>query len=332
MNAIELNSCAGGMALGARSAGIEFALSVDWDADACETYERALGHRPLQLDIRELARLVAAGWRPVSVLDLLVADPPCTPWSRAGNRLGVEDDRDLLHVTVELVRALHPRCWIIANIPGLDDGPNWPTVHATIGSLQDLYAIDFRRLDATDFGVPQHRVRPFWFGRPHGTTPLAWPASTHGDPNEIGHAMLGDGRRPWVTCGEALAHLPESELGRPVRVRQRVDGNGGALLEWPWDRPATTVTARDEIGQPGRNGRDGTSQSTNAIKLSERAALILQGFPDGYWIAGKTKKARWSQIGQAMPPPLSAAVFNSIAAWMVTEQTFARTCVVELLP
>ncbi len=397
--ALELNSCAGGMALGARAAGIEFAVSVDWSDDACATYERGLGHRPLKLDIRELHRLVLAGWRPAPALDLLVADPPCTPWSRAGNREGIADERDLLLVTVDLVRALRPRCWLIANVPGLDDGPNWPTVQATIGSLGDRYAIDFRRLDAADYGVPQHRVRPFWFGRPHNSASLAWPVPTHGDPRSLGHAELGESRRPWVTCREALSHLSGDEIGHEVRVRRlprtsrakpghklsdadsparaltkntHSDGalierskhpishankpahcitasdgggaKGGRVCEWPWDRPsttlqreeriappghhgksfmsaaeldrpATTVTARDEIGQPHRNGRDGTSRSTNAIKLSERAALILQGFPDGYWVAGKTKRARWSQIGQAMPPPLAGAAFSSIARW-----------------
>ena len=52
----------------------------------------------------------------------------------------------------------------------------------------------------------------------------------------------------------------------------------------------------------------------DAIILSERAAAILQGFPDdGSWVfCGKTKKARWSQIGQAMPPPFAEAVARSV--------------------
>jgi site-specific DNA-cytosine methylase len=53
----------------------------------------------------------------------------------------------------------------------------------------------------------------------------------------------------------------------------------------------------------------------NAIVLSERAAGILQGFPDGWTFAGKTKRARWAQIGMAMPPPLAEAVGRSIARW-----------------
>jgi len=66
------------------------------------------------------------------------------------------------------------------------------------------------------------------------------------------------------------------------------------------------------------------TSSLNAIKLSERAGLILQGFPDGWHVAGKTKRSRWSQIGQAMPPPLAHAVATSIARWFATQAVVAK--------
>ena len=50
----------------------------------------------------------------------------------------------------------------------------------------------------------------------------------------------------------------------------------------------------------------------DAIILSERAAAILQGFPESWAFCGDTKKARWSQIGQAMPPALAEAVARAI--------------------
>ena len=51
----------------------------------------------------------------------------------------------------------------------------------------------------------------------------------------------------------------------------------------------------------------------DAIILSELAATILQGFPPDWIFAGRTKKTRWGQIGQAMPPPLANAVATSVA-------------------
>lgn len=343
MRTLELFCGAGGMAEGFRRAGIEFDLAFDADSNACESYEANLGKRPIQMDCRDLLRMVGDGWCPGDT-GLLVADPPCTPWSRAGKGRGLEDDRDMLRETAELIRALHPLIWLIGNIPGLDDSNNWGTVQEVIGSLtQDGYCIDYQKLDAANHGVPQRRVRPFWFGHRTGTPCIRWPKPTHGDPETIGSAELGDDRWPWTTCRDALSHLSPEELGRGIQASRnrrcngkhkvgsdpekpaRVvgtsslsDGNllcgmpSGAGAEWPWDRPATTVRDRDELSQPGRDGRAGESQSASAIILSEKAAAILQGFPETWVFVGKTKKARWSQIGQAMPPALAHAVAESI--------------------
>lgn len=436
----EIFSCSGGMAEGLRRAGLHIDLAIDYDADACDSYERNLGHRPIQLDARDLLVMVRAGWRPVETIDLFVADPPCTPWSRAGKRRGTADERDMIEVTVELVRLLRPRAYLIANVPGLDDGPNWPTVQRTIGSLgaEGYCVADFARLDAADFGVPQHRVRPFWFGHLGGAC-VVWPERTHADPDELHTLPIPGVRalRPWVTCRQALGHLSGKDLGSPVRLRWRgcqghqiasvpdrparvvgtsnlSDGNvlahpgaarrdrrehrhpgrkaraseadrpasvvttrengdgntlmfdgpnhrpsmadrpartltrnthgdgallvherhpvnvldapsftvttkgdgrgaqGACVLAWPWDRPSTTLQRDDRIPPPGHHDEFATRSMPGAVKLSEKAAAILQGFPEGWVFAGATKRARWGMIGQAMPPPLAEAVGRSI--------------------
>jgi site-specific DNA-cytosine methylase len=415
---IELFGCSGGMAEGFRRAGVVFDVVVDADPDACESYETNLGHRPLQMDVRDLIRLTDHFASKASV-ELIVADPPCTPWSRAGKREGLNDARDMLAETVQLLDELRPVAWLIGNVPGLDDANNWRSVvQPVIGGFASRagYCVDYAKLDAADFGVPQHRVRPFWYGHRMGTPCIRWPAPTHGDWS----TMRLDGLEPWVTCRDALKHLSGDELGKRVRLRRRScntdqhgivlgrparvvgtsnlsdgnvllngahppseinkpskvisssqPGNGGALLvhprhpvsdvdepartitagdgggskgartlavrpdhrtdpnrpgrvvttkqddgrilEWPWGRPSTTVTTREAIPPPGHHPESGSILTmTNAVKLSEKAAAILQGFPEGWHFAGRTKKARWSQIGQAMPPALAAAVAGAI--------------------
>lgn len=405
---LEVFSCSGGLAAGFRRAGIEFDLVFDRDPDACASYEANLGQRPVQMDARDLVRMVRAGWR-LPVVDLLVADPPCTPWSRAGKRKGLADERDMLEETAELIALLRPRAYLIGNIPGLDDKPNLRVVQRVIGGLakHGYCVVDYANLDAADYGVPQRRARPFWFGHLDGPC-IRWPAPTHGDPARA--ALPGLGLRPWVTCREALAHLPFEELGRPVRMKIRpaaggygsdqtrcsapgrpastivsrptskgggiligsnrhgrswddhppsqLDqpartvksdggrmgrpesvltlhdlpqsarpsspespaltvnakvpraGEGNALLAWPWPVPSTTVHAAiAKIAAPGEHeGHKGP----NAIVLSERAAAILQGFPDGWTFAGATKRARWSQLGQAVPPAVAEAIGRAI--------------------
>ncbi len=423
---IEIFIASGGLAAGFRAAGIEFDLAIDRDPDACASYEANIGVRPEQLDVHDLLEKVRGGWRPGPV-DLFVADPPCAPWSRAGKRQGLADERDTLAETVELVRLLRPRAYLIGNIPGLQDAPHWPVVQRTIGSLsREGYCVaDFAVLDAADYGVPQRRVRPYWFGHLAGPC-IQWPAPTHGA-SAGGGTLPGLGLKPWVTCRQALQHLPPAELGRPVRMKLRpakgaahpgdlkygsdvgrcstpdnvastlttkdtakggqilitsavgpnggdasmcstpdrpaatvvahqtakggqilaldapartrdhraprtpqsqraavVDataptldtreprsGSGNATLTWPWDRPATTVTNRREIGAPGHHEAN-EQFGPNAIVLSERAAAILQGFPDGWKFCGVTKRARWSQIGQAVPPAVAEAIGRAV--------------------
>jgi site-specific DNA-cytosine methylase len=397
---IECFSCSGGMAEGFRRAGVTFDFVFDKDPNAVASYTKNLGHAPIQMDVRDLMRMVRGGWSPGPVR-LFVADPPCTPWSRAGKRKGLADERDMLRETADLIIALRPQFYVIGNVPGLQDSTSWGVVQDVIGGLaaHGYCVADYVSLDAADYGVPQHRVRPFWFGHLGGDC-IRWPAPTHGapaaHPSLPGLAPL----EPWVTCRQALQHLPLEALGRPVRMKVRppkgkdggdaarcsrpddtartvvasdnrkggqillgpsdgrgteirhpasdVDapshsiktntyriGSGGAvvagrhrsnrpdepsqtqvakvcqigaqILEWPWDRPSTVVYADDRITPPGHH--DGSMLTgPNAIVLSEKAASILQGFPEGWLFAGETKKARWSQLGQAMPPPLAHAV------------------------
>jgi DNA (cytosine-5)-methyltransferase 1 len=387
---LELFPCSGGMAEGFRRAGLTFDLAFDVDLDACDSYERNLGHRPIRIDARDLLRMAQTGMeRGLGALtdgriDLIVADPPCTPWSRAGKRLGTDDARDMLLVTVELLRLLRPRCYLIGNVPGLNDAPHWGKLQAALAPLGEAgYCIaDYATLDAANYGVPQHRCRPFWFGHLSGPC-ITWPAPTHGDPADpaVHSPLPGLGLLPWVTCRDALGHLPPKDLGRPVRMRQRgcngeqlgsvpdrparvvgttnADapaptigtasdrvGSGAvvlrqpdanrppadpdaphrsvtasarghtALLEWPWDQQSTTLQRDERIPPPGHHDEYSTRSMPDAVLLSERAAAILQGFPEGWHFAGKTKTSRWSQLGQAMPPPLAEAVARAVRAQM----------------
>lgn len=338
---IEICCCSGGMALGFRQAGIGFDLAFDKDPDACSSYEKNLGVRPVQIDVRDLLRLLRHGFE-LEDVDLIVADPPCTPWSTAGTMKGLEDERDCLAAVVEIVKIVRPRAFLLGNVPGLQHEHNLESRQDTIGSLSYLgYCCDETVLDSAEFGVPQHRVRPFWFLH-RGSRCITWPLPTHG-PASSQTMLPGTELLPFVTCRVALGDLPLSELGRMRQLKPtppsehngghpfskidepahticaRADGSvgGGNVLEWPWDRPATTVDTTCAISQPGKTGRAGKRyQSANAIVLSERARLRLQGFPDGWVLVGKTSGSRSSQLGQAMPPPLAAAIGKSVVQWL----------------
>lgn len=258
---LELNACMGGMSEGFRRAGINFDIAIDYDRDACDSHERNLGLRPIQIDIRDLLRMARIGAFAPDV-DLFVADPPCTPWSMAGDRKGLDDERDLLRETVELILLLRPEAAIIGNVPGLDKGDNWdnavvPIIIEPLGRAG--YHVDYQSFNAADFGTPQCRHRPFWFAHPNDTPCIKWPTATHAAPP----VLPGVGLKPWVPCGEALesAFGPREswgpEVGRSVRLRRRAESEADPIKKARAgkkprasdpNQPAATVTATQGHG------------------------------------------------------------------------------------
>lgn len=88
----------------------------------------------------------------------------------------------------------------------------------------------------------------------------------------------------------------------------------------PCDTPAPTVDTqagsrwvlRAGNERPhGRNNDAMTGRSENAIRLTEAEGLTLQGFPPDWPVQG-TKTTRWTQIGNAVPPPLARAVLAQV--------------------
>lgn len=73
------------------------------------------------------------------------------------------------------------------------------------GRLRNLgYTVDYKVLNAADYGAPTHRRRLFLVARNDGL-PIEWPAPTHGDPKKIGERDLFSGPlKPWRTAAECI--------------------------------------------------------------------------------------------------------------------------------
>ena len=80
------------------------------------------------------------------------------------------------------------------------------------------------------------------------------------------------------------------------------------------DRPATTVCADSRIAPPGHRDRAGGERqfAAGTVRLTIKQALILQGFPADYPVQGNKTDA-FTQVGNAVPPPLAAAIVGALA-------------------
>ena len=95
----------------------------------------------------------------VDSIDIISAGFPCQPWSVAGKKLGVADERWLWDDIRRLAVEIRPRYIFLENTPGL-------LVHNGIGTiLGDLASIGFdaewTSIRASDVGAPHRRERVF---------------------------------------------------------------------------------------------------------------------------------------------------------------------------
>lgn len=215
MKSVELFAGAGGLAMGVSLAGFESLAVVEWDKWACDTIrENQKRGFPLvrdwplwEGDVREF------DWSSISErVDLLAGGPPCQPFSMGGKHKAFGDKRDMFPVTVEVVRALRPRSFIIENVKGLTrssfanyyqyillqlefpevvrkDGETWMEhlkklqAEKTSGALHPsglTYNVVPTLVNAADYGVPQKRERVFIVGfRSDLDIQWSFPHATH---------------------------------------------------------------------------------------------------------------------------------------------------------
>jgi DNA (cytosine-5)-methyltransferase 1 len=122
MKAVELYAGAGGLAMGISLAGFEPLAVVEWDKWACDTIREnqcagfpLIANWPLhESDVRHI------DWRRITEdIDLLAGGPPCQPFSMGGKHKAHDDSRDMFPATVDVVRNLRPKAFIVENVKGL---------------------------------------------------------------------------------------------------------------------------------------------------------------------------------------------------------------------
>jgi DNA (cytosine-5)-methyltransferase 1 len=215
MKSVELFAGAGGLAMGVSLAGFKSLAVVEWDRWACDTIrENKKRGYPLVVDwplwegdVREF------DWSSIPEgVDLLAGGPPCQPFSMGGKHKAYGDERDMFPSTVEIVRKLRPKSFIIENVKGLTrssfanyyqyillqlefpevtrkDRENWSdhlrrlqeektSVALHCGGL--TYNIIPTLVNAADYGVPQKRERVFIVGfRSDLVVEWSFPRPTH---------------------------------------------------------------------------------------------------------------------------------------------------------
>ena len=296
---VDLFGGAGGFALGAHQhAPHAEVVSLEIDDDACATQD-ANDMRFKQTDLSDPA--VADEW--LSELNNveafhLHASPPCQTFSVAGKGEGRKhldtlaeavgvalaggDPSSLLGQVPEGSRlSVAPAIWIARLKP---DTVSMEQVR-TVLPLWEAYETGMQALGyqtwagvlySEQYGVPQTRRRAWLMAR-RGYQPVSAPAPTHSKYHNRKPDCLDAGVLPWVSMAEAIG----------------------------WG-----MTARPSVTIPAA-GTSGGGPRPKARRLTSEEAAILQGFPSGYVFTG-SKTSQFRQIGNAVNPPVAAAVLRSL--------------------
>ncbi len=98
--------------------------------------------------------------------DFMTAGVPCQSWSIAGKNLGFDDDRgQLWNDALYLLNKSRPKAFIFENVKGLSDPRNKNALDYIMNRIKEAgYYAKKYILNASDYGVPQSRVRIYIIG------------------------------------------------------------------------------------------------------------------------------------------------------------------------
>ena len=287
---------AGGMDLGFQKADHKVVWANDSDDDAVATYRLNLGDHIVGGDIRKI-RIAS-----LPKADVVAAGFPCQGFSRANIHRADNDDRNNLYVhVVKFLRHIKPKFFLLENVRGilsLNKGADFSEIYAALE--ESHYRVDFRVLNAADFGVPQHRLRVIICGVRRdleNSLSFVFPEPTHSKNRSTG--------RKWLAAGEALKKIPEPDcphrllnhIGSQYKVVNR-DFTGHRRMN-P-HQPSPTILARGN----GGGGVCALPHPANHRRLTVRESAILQSFPMQFTFTGKLM-SMYRQIGNAVPPLLA---------------------------
>lgn len=286
-------------------AGFDVVWANDiWDV-ACQTYRDNIPNPRIQQgDIRDFERFPGA--------DLLAGCYPCQGYSQGGRRDPAQSINFLYREFDRVLRIVRPKAFVVENVNGMAYGSNRRLLDNQLCRFRLAgYCVGWGVLNARDYGVAQTRRRVFLVGiRSDIQAEYGFPNPTHGP---------GTGR-PCASQFDVIRGMPRWPAGE-----FNAEGFHWYYLSrnrrHTWKRPSPCIVGHwrhvplHPMSPPlERIDTDHWrfSSTRRARRLSYRECAALQGFPSHFaWKRG-TVRERFQMIGNAVPPPLFAAVVRAL--------------------
>lgn len=331
---IDLFCGIGGFSKGFELSGFNLILGIDnWDI-ALETYSaNHKNSKKLLIDLTKIENSFYEKYE--NKVDVVIAGPPCQGFSMCGKRK-IDDKRNQLFTEViRAIKIIKPKIVVIENVVGLlsmkDSKGNYIKETIIEQLKKEGYFVEYKILDASNYGVPQKRKRVFFIG------------------SNIGKIGFPTEQLKKVTVKEALSNIPDTEYETyttPTNNYQKIMADGEKkIYNHVAMKHNKNVITRIQHVPPGGNWKDIPPEIYNvggihsnsykrlnpnepsitikhAIKsmiihpkfdrvITAREVARLQSFSDSFIIKGN-KTEQHQQLANAVPPLLSYAIAKQI--------------------
>jgi DNA (cytosine-5)-methyltransferase 1 len=342
------------MSLGFTRVGFKAIHAVDHWKPAVETYRANLGDHVVEQEITDGIELPSS--------TVIVGGPPCQGFSSAGRRDENDKRNSLVSVFARIVAQQKPKAFVFENVEGFFTGAGGRFVVDLLAPLLEAgYRIHLRKINAANYGVPQHRKRVVGIGGLGWDPPFPEPTHTaHGAP---GAHLAAQELPPTCTLLEALEGLPPpTESGSGVvdeHVAKAIEGldlerarhlkPGQCMRDLPenlWHESYRRRAFRRVMDGTPTECRGGAPFGLRRLRADQPSKAItsgalrdflhphedrpftlrecarLQTFPDDFRFIGESTADRVLLIGNAVPPLLA----EHIARHLLTGIAGAEQC------
>jgi DNA (cytosine-5)-methyltransferase 1 len=281
---------AGGFDLGFINAGHKVLWAFDNDPDCIATYKKNIGRHA---EVEDVSRV---NFLKLPKVNLIIGGFPCQGFSMANKHRELGDKRNLLYKQfVRAVKEIKPEYFLAENVRGilsLEKGRAIKQIVEEFG--QAGYVVECKLINASDFNVPQNRIRVLIWGIRKGLSiKREWPKETS--------------REKKKTVGEALKYIPEpssrhglkNHVGSKYKITNR---NFIGCRPTNPDKPCPTIIARGN----GKGGVNAIQHPKNHRRMTVREQALIQTFPINFEFVGSMSSC-YRQIGNAVPVKLAEA-------------------------
>lgn len=275
VNFISLFSGCGGSSLGYSLLGLKSLLAIDINPICIRNYKlnfpnsEVLIGNLFEISFNEILDRINLTR---GELDFLDASPPCQGFSMAGKREVFDKRNELIFDTVEKIREIYPKVFLIENVEGLIKGGMVGLFNDVFSSLQKLgYNVRWKSLNSIYYGVPQSRQRVLIIGyrKDLGITP-----------------RFPEPDKEITLIGDVIENLDFHSRGQFDKRLKSKNSLAYTLTKTP-----SMFFVKNGV----------------KVKPTIDELKILQGFPDWFKFEGSYNDI-WGLIGNSVPPPLSYRV------------------------